>query len=265
MHSSCLSPKKMSFRCGQRLLLAAAIISPLGIHAGQMDVTIGQQTYRDLAENRGKYAAGGSVDIYDLEGNYRGTINNIPNFDNSLDKGQAALVGNPQFLLSVAHDGNSNPGSFTARFGATSGTVFHDHYNDIGHKVGYTGSGEFKYDARVVRLDKVVTEAEAAPYLTDTSIAANLKDYTIMRAGAGTQYLRDFPSGQPGTWVIGAYQKITAGTIQLHNVQIFDPVYDAANPASFTTGYLYHSSTYNDTSTLPLSANPGDSGSPFYV
>lgn len=111
------------------LLGAACLLTPA--YGGLMSDSFDVQTYRDFAENRGMFDINArNIAIYDKEGNYVGTIPKMMNFDGVADAhvGEAALVGGPGFIATVAHDYNNQTVTFTRRFGATQGTPFYDAY-----------------------------------------------------------------------------------------------------------------------------------------
>lgn len=123
------------------------------------------QYFRDLAENKGKFAVGASnIDILNKSGESLGVmLLNITMIDFSpiLTKGVATLVTHPQYLVSVAH----NVGYTTANFGYDTKNpdahtydyklVSRNNYDDdASAKIAETN---FYWDYQSPRLSKLVT------------------------------------------------------------------------------------------------------------
>lgn len=194
------------------LLGAACLLTPS--YGGLMADSIDLQTYRDFAENRGIFDVNArNVAIYDKNGDYVGTISKMMNFDGVADAhhGEAALVGGPGFIATVAHDYDKQSITFTKRFGAAQGTPFYDSYRCVVAKNAWGDTQNYTYDYRVQRLSKIVTEAEYAPYLTDPEYLDNMKGRLAVRAGAGMQAVA---TGEGTQEVVGGgYTYLTGGTV----------------------------------------------------
>ena len=249
------------------LLGAVCLLSPA--QGGLMSDSFDVQTYRDFAENRGIFDVNArDIAIYDKNGKYVGTIPKMMNFDGLADAhtGEAALVGGPGFIATVAHDYNNQTITFTKRFGATQGTPFYDSYRSVVIKNGWGSQSNNTYDYRVQRLSKIVTEAEYAPYLTDPEYLDNMKGRLVLRAGSGTQSIAT-GNGQQ-TKISGGYSYLTGGTVVFEG-QGRMPGKENQNPADAKT-YPAYSFWYNfrkpsESNPLPSGVLAGDSGSPSYV
>ena len=222
------------------LAAASALLALPSLNAGIMDPAIGVQTYRDFAENRGIFAADATnVQIYNTSGVYVGTIERMMNFDSVVDGGWSSLAGGPSFIATVAHNNSTNV-SFTGRFGATG--VFADSYHFVAYNRGWGAETNYTYDYATPRLNKIVTEAQATPYLTDTSILNNIVGRTVFRVGGGTQTLATGYGSETG--VTGAYAYLTGGTIDVTLEQCRIP--SGTIPAD-ANGTDYQSQTINPT------------------
>ena len=249
------------------LLGSACLLIPA--YGGLMADSIDLQTYRDFAENRGVFdIKAKDIAIYDKEGNHVGTIPKMMNFDGVADAhmGEAALVGGPGFIATVAHDYENPTITFTKRFGATQGTPFYDAYRSVVLKNGWGETQNYLYDYRVQRLSKIVTEAEYAPYLTDPEYLDNMKGRLAVRAGAGIQAVA---VGEGKQQTVGApYNYLTGGTVvfegQASVAGTGDP--DPEDAKTYPAyRFWYNFKKPSESSPLPSGSQPGDSGSPCYV
>ncbi len=215
------------------------------------------QTYRDFAENRGRFAAGGKeVAVYDKEGKVSGTIPLMMSFESVVDQGFAALTGNAQFLASVAHNGGYQDATFTKRFGGD------DFYRVIRKSNGWGSETNYQYDVQVARLDKVVTEAAFVPYMEDEAQLADLKGKLVLRVGGGTQ--QEAISDTEAKGVAGAYEFLTGGTLRFTNVIVNAPAPNDKNSASPYKAYQFQYHLRMERSAdnpLPIGVLAGDSGS----
>ena len=249
------------------LLGAACFLTPS--YGGLMADSIDLQTYRDFAENRGIFDVNArDVAIYDKNGDYVGTIPKMMNFDGVADAhhGEAALVGGPGFIATVAHDYDKQSITFTKRFGATQGTPFYDSYRCVVAKNGWGDTQNYTYDYRVQRLSKIVTEAEYAPYLTDPEYLDNMKGRLAVRAGAGMQAVA---TGEGTQEIVGgAYSYLTGGTVVFEN-QASVPGTGEPDPENAKTypayRFGYNFGKPSESNPLPSGSQSGDSGSPCYV
>ena len=258
----------LHYSCPFGLLGAACFLSP--VYGGLMADSIDLQTYRDFAENRGVFDVNArDVTIYDKNGDYVGTIPKMMNFDGVADAhlGEAALVGGPGFIATVAHDyDNQAIITFTKRFGAAQGTPFYDSYRSVVLKNAWGNKQNYTYDYRVQRLSKIVTEAEYAPYLTDPEYLDNMKGRLTVRAGAGIQTVA---TGEGKQQTVGSpYNYLTGGTVVFESQTRVpgtgepDPENAKTYPA-YQFGYKFRKPS--ESSPLPTGSQPGDSGSPCYI
>ena len=249
------------------LLGSACLLVPA--YGGLMADSIDLQTYRDFAENRGVFDIKATdIAIYDKEGNHVGTIPKMMNFDGVADAhmGEAALVGGPGFIATVAHDYENPTITFTKRFGATQETPFYDAYRSVVLKNGWGETKNNLYDYRVQRLSKIVTEAEYTPYLTDPEYLDNMKGRLAVRAGAGIQTVA---VGEGKQQTVGPpYNYLTGGTVVFEGQASVagsgepDPEDAKTYPAY---RFWYNLRKPSESSPLPIGSQPGDSGSPCYV
>ena len=79
--------------------------SPL--YASDVGNILPYQTYRDFAQNGAAFQAGASnITLYDKSGNPAGVLNKAPMADfSSVDKIGVATLVNPQYVVSVKHNG----------------------------------------------------------------------------------------------------------------------------------------------------------------
>lgn len=249
------------------LLGAACLLTPA--YGGLMSDAFDVQTYRDFAENRGIFSINATnIAIYDKNGDYVGTIPKMMNFDGVADAhaGEAALVGGPGFIATVAHDYDNQTITFTRRFGATQGTPFYDAYRSVVVKNAWGSQTNYTYDYRVQRLSKIVTEAEYAPYLTDPEYLDNMKGRLVLRAGSGTQSIA-VGNGKE-EWVAGGYSYLTGGTVMFEG-QASMPGTGEPDPENAKTypayRFWYNFKKPSEFNPLPSGVLAGDSGSPSYV
>ncbi len=195
------------------LVLAMSLISlPSTLQAGHMYDDLGIDLYRNLAENRGDFAAGATnVDVYDKSGNVVGTIPIVPDFG-ALLPAHGGLAGGQNWVIDCVHAGSPGSFSFSNRLGA-DGTPVEESYRTI--QSVYAGEWNI-LDLAVHRLNKVATDVVHWEYATDDKYTdpklafENLQDVTIWRAGSGTQVTYN----EDGT-VAGYhdYGQATAGTV----------------------------------------------------
>lgn len=249
------------------LLGAVCLLTPA--YGGLMSDSFDVQTYRDFAENRGIFDINAKdIAIYDKNGDYVGTIPKMMNFDGLADAhtGEAALVGGPGFIATVAHDYNNQTITFTKRFGATQGTPFYDAYRSVVIKNAWGDKTNYTYDYRVQRLSKIVTEAEYAPYLADPEYLDNMKGRLVLRAGSGTQSMA-VGNGKEER-ITGGYSYLTGGTVVFEG-QASVPGTGDPDPEDAKTypayRFWYNFKKPSESNPLPSGVLAGDSGSPSYV
>ncbi len=244
-----------------RIVCGLALLAANGTLAGLMHPEIPLQTYRDFAENRGKFAAEATnVPIHYKDGSVSGVIPRMMSFECVVDEGFASLTGNPQFLATVAHNGGYQAVSFTKRFGGQ------DHYRVVKKNNGWGDKTDYTYDIQVARLDKIVTEAEPVAYVDDENILLELKGKPVLRAGGGTQQVAvDKNSAKD---VAGAYSFLTGGTVIFTNVLSNPPSNNPVHPASKYKAFQFQYSLElekNPELPLPICVLAGDSGSGSWV
>lgn len=162
----------------QSLIASSGLVTlSMNAHAGIMKPEIPVVTYRDFAENRGQFAADAlNVPIYGKDGSILGYVPRMMSFDSVNDGAFASLV-DPQFTASAGHVGYTDNMTFSGRFiGNADSTV----YGRIGDNFSST-------DFKLTRLNKIVTEAEAVPIMTDAEIMRKLAkgEGLVLRVGAG--------------------------------------------------------------------------------
>ncbi|MBJ9864058.1 MULTISPECIES: S6 family peptidase [Citrobacter] len=199
------------------------------------------QTYRDFAQNRGAFQAGASnITLYDKSGNPAGVLNKAPMIDfSSVDKIGIATLVNPQYVVSVKHNG----GYKSVRYGNYTYTIV-DRNNHWG------------LDFHAPRLNKIVTEvipSEMTHAGTVNNIYKDQKRFpAFYRVGSGTQYIKT-PSGQlQRLW--GGYGYLTGGTVgPLHS-------YQNGQMISTSSGQIYNAAN----GPMATYGEAGDSGSPLF-
>ena len=237
-------------------LVCALSVSPRA-QAGLMHPDYDLQTYRDFAENRGKFAADATeVEINFKDGKRAGILPRMMSFESVVDEGFAALTGNAQFLASVAHNGGYTTASFTKRFGGD------DSYRVIKKNNGWGTETNYQYDIQVARLDKMVTEADFIPYMEDEAQLAKLENKLVIRVGGGTQDVAI--TNEKAKNIAGAYQFLTGGTVKFAKVIVNPPAPNDKNAASKYKAYQFQYNLTvdkNPSNPLPIGVLAGDSGS----
>ncbi|MDO4698404.1 MAG: S6 family peptidase [Pasteurellaceae bacterium] len=241
--------------------LACLISALLSVYAHATTVRndVDYQLFRDLAENKGPFAAGaGAVPIHNKSGSLVGTMfDGVPVPDlkaANRNTGVAALVSQ-QYVSTVSHGGVGE-----AQFGAE------DNNPDL-HHFSYRNSSDHAYprsdlnpDYKIVRLKKLVTEVApvemadagttATPYLDRSRFSH------FVRVGSGRHNLQD--SQGNNTQIAGSYQFLAGGTPTRLEV----PSSRIVNHQGLlsATGSVYG----DDYGPMATSTNPGDSGSPLF-
>ncbi|CAD5640010.1 phage protein [Escherichia coli] len=199
------------------------------------------QTYRDFAQNKGAFQASiSNITLYDKSGNPAGVLDKAPMADfSSVDKTGVATLVNPQYLVSVKHNG----GYKSVRYGNYTYTIV-DRNNHS------------RLDFHAPRLNKIVTEvipSEMVHAGTVKNIYNDKKRFPVFyRIGSGTQYIKT-PSGKL-QYIGGAYSYLTGGTVgSLRS-------YQNGQMISTSSGKIYNAvngpmATYGEA---------GDSGSPLF-
>ncbi len=226
------------------------------------------QMYRDFAENKGIFAADATnIVVRSKTGAVIGTIGRMMNLDGVADAhtGEAALVGGPGFIATVAHDYDNANITFAERFGATYATPFYDVYRTVSISNGWGDQQDYTYDYRVQRLSKIVTEATAAAYLTDREYLDNMAGRQCVRVGSGTQQVC-YPDGTYST-IAGGYAYLTGGTLQFEGqaktTVTGTPITgDARTYQAYRFWYNYYEPSAS--SPMNIGIRAGDSGSPTY-
>lgn len=243
------------------IVCGLALLAANGTLAGLMHPDIPLQTYRDFAENRGRFAADATnVPVYYKDGTPSGTIPRMMSFESVVDEGFAALTGNPQFLATVAHNGGYQTASFTKRFGGQ------DNYRVVKKNNGWGEKTDYTYDIQVARLDKIVTEAEPVPFVEDEELLLNIKGKPVLRAGGGTQKVAVDKDNSND--VAGAYSFLTGGTVIFTNVLSTPPSNNPEHPASKYRAFQFQYSLQlekNPDLPLPICILGGDSGSGSWI
>lgn len=219
---------------------------------------IDYQTYRDFAENKGRFTVGAqNVAIYNKQGTYLGTmLTNIPMVDfSSTDRNNAvATAVTSQYISGVTH----NTGYSSVSFGSqgTNPDAHHFDYLVVNRNEQDASWGKVSTDYHIPRVHKLITEIIPMPMTSAGDLVATYADKSrfplLLRVGSGTQKTR--ASDGTLTDITGAYNSLLGGT-----------------PLNVTTGYgradilTLQGDLYNNTySPLATYAAPGDSGSPIY-
>ncbi|HFP5151014.1 TPA: S6 family peptidase [Escherichia coli] len=207
------------------------------------------QTYRDFAENKGKFQPGETgIPIFNKNGELLGSLNNAPMIDFSsvnigANPGVATLV-NPQYVVSVKHNGGYQGVSF--------GNA-QNYYRIVDR------NNQPNRDFHAPRLNKLVTEV-APTEMTHTGTTngayQDKERYSAFyRVGSGIQVIRNPEGGDK--WISNAYNYLTGGTVG------FPWSYNNGSMISTNTnGNLFNNSNERLLGTHPLS---GDSGSPLFA
>lgn len=229
------------------LKVSALLLLPL-LFSGPVDASIvssdiDYQIFRDFAENKGIFHPGTTdIAIYNKQGSIVGMLNKavMPDFSSVNSGSGVATLINPQYIVSVKHNGGYNSVSFGDG---------ENQYNIVDRNVH--GSQDF----HAPRLDKLVTEVAPTPVTEEgqkTNAYANAERYTAFyRLGSGTQYIKDKNGNL--TNIAGAYSYLTGGTV--------------GSPSSSNNIISSNPGNVFDPVNGPLSSygGPGDSGSPLFA
>ncbi|MDK4685433.1 S6 family peptidase [Kingella negevensis] len=263
-----MKKNKIARRIFTRTLLSILIPTAMTQHAHSSGVRsdIDYQLYRDFAENRGRFTAGATnLNIINKSGVSVGNVLpdgiGMPDFSAALRNSAVATLIDPQYLVSVQHNG----GYKTAEFGYAGN-------NPNQHVYSYqlTDRNEFSradpylfYDYHAPRLHKLVTETAPAnvsrvnPYEVDNSknpYRDSKRFPVFIRMGGGTQFLRN--TDGTTTDMGGAYTYRIGGNA-------FKIIASGKGHLDFEDND-YYKPDYNTTA-LPAYAMQGDSGSPVYA
>ncbi|WP_253030819.1 S6 family peptidase [Escherichia coli] len=218
-----------------------AVTSPENVHASDVGNILPYQTYRDFAQNRGVFQPGASnITLYDKNGNPAGVLDKVPMMDfSSVDKLGIATLVNPQYVVSVKHNG----GYQSVRYGNYTYTIV-DRNNHWG------------LDFHAPRLNKIVTEVIPSEMTHAGTVNNIYNDKTrfpvFYRMGSGTQYIKT-PSGKLQQ-IAGGYSYLTGGTVgSLHS-------YQKGEMISTSSGQIYNIAN----GPMATYGEAGDSGSPLF-
>lgn len=218
-----------------------AVSSPENVHASDVGNILPYQTYRDFAQNRGVFQPGASnITLYDKNGNPAGVLDKVPMMDfSSVDKLGIATLVNPQYVVSVKHNG----GYQSVRYGNYTYTIV-DRNNHWG------------LDFHAPRLNKIVTEVIPSEMTHAGTVNNIYNDKTrfpvFYRMGSGTQYIKT-PSGKLQQ-IAGGYSYLTGGTVgSLHS-------YQKGEMISTSSGQIYNIAN----GPMATYGEAGDSGSPLF-
>lgn len=227
-----------------RLLLALALtgLMPASVLAAVVGSHVDYQTYRDFAENKGRFAPGSvNIPVYSKDGRLIGRLNQapMPDFSSVANAGLATLV-HPQYVVSVKHNG-SYP---LVRFGDGQNSYRPVDYNN--HPLTNT-------DFHIPRLNKLVTEVAA---FATSNIRLNPSVYTdrnrfpvFYRVGGGEQFLsreRLVTGDSSRVSLERFYEYLVGGTVN-------PPQFSGESIISTPGGLLHHA------------VENGDSGSPLFA
>ncbi|EMU6354684.1 hypothetical protein WOA43_004535, partial [Salmonella enterica subsp. enterica serovar Give] len=232
------------------LLIMSLMISFNIANASTVSSLIDYQVFRDFAENKGIFKPGTeNITIYKKDGSVAGILNKAPMPDfKSVDRSGVATLVNPQYVVSVKHNG----GYQNVVFGNSGNNPDANNYN---YKL-VDRNNHNRLDFHAPRLNKIVTEV-ASSSITEQGAKqgayADKKRYPVFyRIGSGTQRIKD-PNNKL-TWLSGAYNYLTGGTV--------------GSPSSYQNGEMITSRTGDTFSAAqgPLASygEAGDSGSPLF-
>lgn len=231
--------------------------SGLMTEAGLLHNDISLQTYRDFAENRGRFASDQTnIPIYTKDGELIGTVSRMMNFDSVVDgEGFAGLV-DPQFIASAAHVGYTDNMSFSRRFiGNSEDKQVYGRIRKLDHNTYGDGNSDFQ----IARLNKIVTDATAVPMMTEfTDLVDAIKNGLIVRIGAGSTAI----ATGSGTINVG-YGTLTAGTIK--PVSWTNHVNKDNPAANWWQIQITLKEQLDPNNPLTIGTLGGDSGSPVYA
>lgn len=212
---------------------------------------ISYQLYRDFAENKGVFKPGAiNIPIYDNKGSLVGTLNKAPMPDfSSVDTFGVATLVNPQYVVSVKHNG----GYQAVTFGGASTNPDKNAYS---YKIVDRNNSP-ALDFHAPRLNKLVTEVIPATVTaqgaTNGAYLNTIRYPVFYRLGSGTQYVKDKNGNL--VKVSGAYNYLTGGTV--------------GSPSSYQNGQMITSgtgATFNPAQgPLASYGEAGDSGSPLFA
>ncbi|EGM1627548.1 fimbrial protein [Salmonella enterica] len=231
---------------GYVILSSVVFMTPVISNASTTRGDIPYQTYRDFAENKGQFSAGATnVPVFDKNGNLVDNLNKAPMIDfSSVDVGGIATLVNPQYVISVKHNG----GYQSVRFGDGQNVY---HLVDRNDQPGR--------DFHAPRLDKLVTEVTPSEMTHSGMVNGayqNKNRYSAFyRLGSGTQHIRERNGKE--IWISGAYNYLTGGTVGA-------PWSYAGGKmiSTNTNGYLFNKWNQGAMGTHPQA---GDSGSPLFA
>lgn len=253
---------KLKLPIGLKMWLAAA--SCVGVtcftvksYAEVMSYAVPTQIYMDMANNMGIYQSGSqNVQIIYNADAVAWTLAQMPDFSSVCDSGAFGLVS-PNMTASVAHNGAMS-GGFSKRYlGDGSKTLKYRGVEVRGDSVfGWNNSGT---DFKVDRLNKLVTDAVAAPVCLDSSILSSLTGRLVYRAGGGTMAIAN--ADGTTTSVTGGYAALAAGISTISS--------GSWNTSSGVLMWAVNSelkeNQLDDGNPLPFYLQGGDSGSPSFI
>ena len=215
----------------------------LASHAGLMREDVSLQDYRDFGENLGKYSVvANNINVYTVRGTLAGTLNYpIPDFSAAATLGYATLIS-PSYVAGVRHNGGYKSVTFgnNAKYSSTYRLISRNDMTDP--------------DFHAPRLNKVVTDTAAIPYVTDAELKNTGRYTQYARVGTGLQN-RVNAKTQETEWVASAYKFKTGGTF-------VDPYFYAPYTALIWT---FYSPGDERVQPFDIAGLGGDSGSPVFV
>lgn len=238
-------------------------------HAILMDAQFDVKTYRDFAENRGRFAAGNTnIPIWDKQGNVVGNVANTDNnpgismisFDGISDTSGRFTLVDYQITSGCGHIPPMTEADilFNRRFGKNQEQAFRVINDTLHPNYGAGGDG---IDVRVQRLARIVTTAMPYSVMTDMDMIDRLikNELTVVRVGKGEHRISgvDYNTKYGSMWLAG-------GVVQIN---------DKGSYYQKDRDYLHISNIFNnhiamgdaDKYPLPLGMQNGDSGSPAFA
>lgn len=251
------------------VMLAMTTCCATTLQASYLLEEVGFDNYLNFGRNLAQFKAGATnVAIYNDEGEVISVIEVVPDLSAMRDQydSSGALAGSQATVITCGHDLYKDAVSFSSK--ATSDSYYWENYSIIGMTSGNTFP---KYDMKIYRLDKIVTDAYGWSLSGITSYDEFLTttvdgtEPTFFQVGSGINRYYDPETGET-VYLTGGYTYLTAGTYDLTAVGVqgkhtftndFGETYDA-DFYSFAFAF----SSVSDDNPMPKGASSGDSGSP---
>lgn len=228
-------------------------------------------TYADFGQNTGRYVTGDKVnallaDIRAREGvtlTYTNGLpdkvleHGVPDFSSLIHEG-ATGAGNliaANAIVTAKHNRELNPSFTDLSLGADNAVRYQgiEYRNSVKLEISTPG-----VDVKITRLNKLVTDAVAAPYYSGEVSKDALYGQTVYHSGAGRQY-KYLEAADDYWWVSNPYHYLTGGVTVTGA--------DTGNMVGTTPAMLVSvgNPALSDAAPLPYQPQDGDSGSPLFI